>query len=90
MAGTGAAHLTGAGQFPQLSQGPVLVSVAIAIAVLDQVAPVLRAAPSSSTVRRTLNLATARTLTRIAQTRTRIRVTCGITSTTRAMPCVAD
>ena len=77
------AALTQKGTFPQLSRGVVLVSTAIAItmgatamadiAVLGQLAPVLGPAPGSSTVRRTLNLATARTLTRIAQARARIR-----------------
>ena len=71
------------GTFPQLSRGMVLVSTAIAIAmgatamagiaVLDQLAPVLGAAPSDSTVRRVLDLATDRMLTRIAQARARIR-----------------
>ena len=61
----------------------VLVSTAIAIAmgatsmadiqVLDQLAPVLGAAPSGSTVRRVLNLASDRVLTRVAQARARIR-----------------
>ena len=61
----------------------VLVSTAIAIAmgatatadiaVLDQLAPVLGTAPSDSTVRRVLDLATDRMLTRIAQARARIR-----------------
>jgi hypothetical protein len=60
-----------------------LASTAIAIAlgatsmsdieVLGQLAPVLGAAPSDSTVRRTLNLADDRTMTRIAQARARIR-----------------
>ncbi len=71
------------GASPQLSRGMVLVSTAIAIAmgatamadiaVLGQLTPVLGAAPSDSTVRRTLNLADDRTLTRIAQARARIR-----------------
>ena len=71
------------GTFPQLSRGMVLVSTAIAIAmgatamadiaVLDQLAPVLGPAPSDSTVRRVLDLATDRMLTRIAQARARIR-----------------
>jgi hypothetical protein len=60
-----------------------LVSASIAIAmgatamadieVLGQLAPVLGPAPSDSTVRRTLNLADDRTLTRAAQARARIR-----------------
>jgi hypothetical protein len=75
--------LTVKGTFPQLSRGMVLVSTAIAIAagatamaditVLDQLAPVLGDAPSDSTVRRVLDLATDRVLTRIAQARARIR-----------------
>ena len=69
--------------FPQLSRGVVLVSTAIAIAlgatamadiaVLGQLAPVIGAAPSASTVRRTLDLASDRVLVRIAQARARIR-----------------
>ena len=75
--------LTQKGTVPQVSRGTALVSTAIAIAmgatamadieVLGQLAPVLGAAPSDSTVRRTLNLADDRTLTRIAQARARIR-----------------
>jgi hypothetical protein len=63
--------LTVRGKFPQLSRGMVLVSTAIAIAlgatamadiaVLDQLAPVLGAAPSDSTVRRVLDLVLDRT-----------------------------
>ena len=77
------AALTRAGTFPQLSRGLVVVSMAIAIAlgatsmsdiaVLAQLAPVLGAAPSGSTVRRALALADTRTLARIAQARARIR-----------------
>ncbi len=61
----------------------VLASTAIAIAlgatamadiaVLGQLSPVLGPAPSDSTVRRVLDLATARMLTRTAQARARIR-----------------
>jgi hypothetical protein len=75
--------LTQKGAFPQLSRGMVLVSTAAAIAmgatamadieVLGQLAPVLGAAPSDSTVRRTLELADDRVLARIAQARARIR-----------------
>ena len=43
------------------------------IAVLGQLSPVLGPAPSGSTVRRVLDLATDRTLARIAQARARIR-----------------
>ena len=77
------AALARPGTFPQLSRGMVIVSMAIAIAlgatsmsdiaVLAQLAPVLGAAPSGSTVRRALGLADARTLARIAQARARIR-----------------
>ena len=75
--------LTQRGTFPQLSRGVVLVSTAVAIAlgatamadiaVLGQLAPVTGAAPSASTVRRTLDLASDRILVRIAQARARIR-----------------
>ena len=71
------------GTSPQVSRGAALASTAIAIAlgatsmsdieVLGQLAPVLGAAPSGSTVRRTLNLADDQTMTRIAQARARIR-----------------
>ena len=71
------------GTFPQLSRGTVLVSTAIAIAmgataiadiaVLGQLAPVLGAAPSASTARRVLALASDQALVRIAQARARIR-----------------
>jgi len=69
--------------FPQLSRGLVLVSTAIAIAmgatamadvaVLGQLAPVPGPAPSASTVRRVLGLASDRVLVRIAQARARVR-----------------
>ncbi len=68
---------------PLLSRGMVLVSTAIAIAlgatamadiaILGQLGPVLGPAPSASTVRRVLDLASDRMLTRIAQARARIR-----------------
>jgi hypothetical protein len=68
---------------PQLSRGMALVSTAISIAlgatamadvaVLGQLAPVLGDAPSGSTVRRVLDLATDRTLARIAQAGAKIR-----------------
>jgi hypothetical protein len=71
------------GASPLLSWGMVLVSTAIAIAlgatamadtaVLGQLGPALGPAPSASTVRRVLDLASDRTLTRIAQARARIR-----------------
>ena len=75
--------MTQRGTFPQLGRGMVLVSAAIAIAmgatamadiaVLDQLALVLGAAPSPSTVRRVLGLASDPVLTKIAQARARIR-----------------
>jgi len=75
--------LTVKGASPLLSRGMVLVSAAIAIAmgaaamadiaVLGQLAPVLGPAPSASTVRRVLDLASDRVLVRIAQARARIR-----------------
>jgi hypothetical protein len=75
--------LTLKGKFPQLSRGIVLVSTAIAIAmgatamadiaVMGQLAPVLGGAPSDSTVRRVLDLATDRMLDRIARARARAR-----------------
>ena len=77
------AALTRKGTFPQLSRGVVVVSMAAAIAlgatsmsdiaVLAQLAPVLGAAPSGSTVRRVLGLADARTLAGIARARARVR-----------------
>jgi len=77
------AALAQRGTSPQVSRGAALASTAIAIAmgatsmsdteVLGQLAPVLGAAPSDSTVRRTLNLADDRTLTKIATARARIR-----------------
>jgi len=77
------AALARAGTFPQLSRGVVVVSMAVAIAlgatsmsdiaVLAQLAPVLGAAPSGSTVRRALGLADTRTLARIARAQARIR-----------------
>jgi hypothetical protein len=75
--------LTVKGASPLLSRGVVLVSAAIAIAmgatamadiaVLGQLAPVLGRAPSASTVRRVLDLASDRVLARIALARARIR-----------------
>jgi hypothetical protein len=77
------AALTVKGASPLLSRGMVLVSTAIAIAlgataiadiaVMGQLAPVLGPAPSASTARRALDLATDQALTRIAQARARIR-----------------
>jgi len=75
--------LTLKGASPLISRGMVLVSTAIAIAlgatamadiaVLGQLGPALGPAPSPSTVRRVLDLASDRTLARIAQARARIR-----------------
>jgi hypothetical protein len=75
--------LTAEGAPPLLSRGMVLASAAIAIAlgataiadiaVPGQLAPVLGAAPSPSTARRVLNLASDQMLTRIAQARARTR-----------------
>jgi Transposase DDE domain group 1 len=77
----GALALKGAS--PLLSRGMVLVSTAIAIAlgatamadiaVLGQLGPALGPAPSASTVRRVLDLASDQVLTRVAQARARIR-----------------
>jgi hypothetical protein len=75
------AALTQKGTFPQFSRGVALVSAAIAmgatamtdIEVLGQLAPVLGAAPSDSTIRHTLNLADDATLARMARARARIR-----------------
>jgi hypothetical protein len=77
------AALTRPGKSPQVSRGMTLVSTSIAIAmgatamadieVLGQLLPVLGAAPSDSTVRRTLDLADDRTLARAARARARIR-----------------
>jgi Transposase DDE domain group 1 len=77
------AALTRKGTFPQLSRGMVLVSTAIAIAmgatamadiaILDHLALVLGAAPSSSTVRRVLGLASDPVLVKVSQARARIR-----------------
>jgi hypothetical protein len=88
------AALARAGTFPQLSRGVVVVSVAVAIAlgatsmsdiaVLAQLAPVLGAAPSGSTVRRALGLADTRTLGKIAQARRGSGRTCG--SRSRRLP----
>lgn len=71
------------GKSPQVDRGMTLVSMAAAIAlgatsmsdveVLSQLGPVLGAAPSDTTVRRTLELACPRTLRRIAKARARAR-----------------
>jgi hypothetical protein len=77
------AALTQKGTFPQLSRGMVLVSTAIAIAmgatamadiaILDHLALVPGAAPSGSTVRRVLGLASDPVLVKISQARARTR-----------------
>src|SRR5260370_5732234 len=71
------------GKSPQVDRGMTLVSMAAAIAlgatsmsdveVLSQLGPALGAAPSDTTVRRTLELAGPRTLGRIAKARARAR-----------------
>jgi len=71
------------GKFPLIDRGVALVSMAVAIAlgassmsdvaVLAHQEPVLGAAPSDTTVRRTLELADARTLDKIARTRAAVR-----------------
>ena len=71
------------GKSPQVDRGVALVSMAAAIVlgatsmsdveVLSQLGPALGAAPSDTTVRRTLELADPRTLRRIAKARGRAR-----------------
>jgi Transposase DDE domain group 1 len=75
--------LARAGKSPLLDRGVTLVSMAVAIAlgatsmrdiaVLGHLEPVLGAAPSDTTVRRTLELASPRTLDRIARVRAKVR-----------------
>src|SRR5438876_1364452 len=70
-------------KFPLIDRGMALVSMAVAIAlgatsmsdiaVLAHQEPVLGAAPSDTTVRRTLELADARTLDKIARARAAVR-----------------
>jgi len=77
------AALARAGKFPLIDRGMTLVSMAVAIAlgatsmnditVLAHQEPVLGAAPSDTTVRRTLELADPRTLDKIAQARAKVR-----------------
>src|SRR6266478_8780004 len=72
-----------AGKSPLIDRGMALVSMAVAIArgaasmsdiaVLAHQEPVLGAAPSDTTVRRTLELADARTLDKIARARAAVR-----------------
>src|SRR6266849_8393451 len=81
-AGLGSA-LARAGKFPLVDRGVALVSMAVAIALgatsmnditlLAHQEPVFGAAPSDTTVRRTLELADARTLDKIARVRARVR-----------------
>src|ERR1700746_327326 len=71
------------GKFPLIDRGVALVSMAVAIAlgarsmsdiaVLAHQEPVFGAAPSDTTVRRTLELADPRTLDKIARGRARVR-----------------
>jgi len=75
--------LARAGKFPLIDRGVALVSMAAAIALgatsmnditlLAHLEPVFGAAPSDTTVRRTLELADSRTLDRIARARARVR-----------------
>ena len=75
--------LARAGKFPLLDRGVSLVSMAVAIALgatsmsdialLAHQEPVFGAAPSDTTVRRTLELADPRTLDRIARVRAKAR-----------------
>ena len=77
------AELGRKGKFPLIDRGMALVSMAVAIAlgaasmsdiaVLAHQEPVLGAAPSDTTVRRTLELADARTLDKIARARAVVR-----------------
>jgi hypothetical protein len=75
--------LARAGKFPLVDRGIALVSMAVAIvlgatsmndiALLAHQEPLFGAAPSDTTVRRTLELADPRTLDRVARARARIR-----------------
>jgi hypothetical protein len=75
--------LARAGKFPLVDRGIALVSMAVAIALgatsMNDIAllahqePVFGAAPSDTTVRRTLELADPRTLDKIARARARVR-----------------
>jgi len=75
--------LARAGKFPLVDRGIALVSMAVAIvlgatsmndiALLAHQEPLFGAAPSDTTVRRTLELADPRTLDKIARARARIR-----------------
>ena len=81
--GAAGAALARAGKSPLLDRGVALVSMAVAIAlgatsmrdiaVLGHLERVLGAAPSDTTVRRTLELADPRTLDRIARARAKVR-----------------
>ena len=75
--------LARAGKFPLVDRGVALVSMAVAIvlgatsmndiALLAHQEPVFGAAPSDTTVRRTLELADPRTLDKIARVRAKVR-----------------
>jgi hypothetical protein len=75
--------LARSGRFPLVDRGIALVSMAVAIvlgatsmndiSLLDHHAAVLGAAPSDTTVRRTLELADPRTLDKIATVRAQVR-----------------
>src|SRR5258708_32998019 len=77
------AALSRKGKFPLMDRGIALVSMAVAIAlgaasmsditVLAHQEPVFGAAPSDTTVRRTLELADPRTLANIARARPAVR-----------------
>jgi hypothetical protein len=77
------AALGRAGKFPLVDRGVALVSMAVAIAlgarsmsdiaVLAHQEPVFGAAPSDTTVRRTLELADTRTLDKVARVRAAVR-----------------
>ena len=77
------AALGRAGKFPLIDRGIALVSMAVAIALgaasmnditlLTHQEPVFGAAPSDTTVRRTLELADPRTLDKIARARAKVR-----------------
>jgi hypothetical protein len=89
------------GKFPLVDRGIALVSMAVAIAlgarsmsdiaVLARQEPVLGAAPSDTTVRRTLELADPRTLDKIARARAAIRAHVWqlICATPAGFPCLA-
>jgi hypothetical protein len=75
--------LARAGKSPLIDRGVAVVSMAVAIAlgaaslsdiaVLGHLEPVLGAAPSDTTARRTLDLADSRTLGKVAKAQARVR-----------------